>query len=130
MMKKILFAVLLALSCLPLAAQDVYVATDKGCYLAGENIGCSAFCAEGPSVVLLELVSSDGVAAMGKLAVAGGRGAAVLRRPSPVPGRCESARAGPGSPKGGRSAASASRAALPGAAYRACPPEASAGSYP
>ena len=85
MMKKILFAVLLALSCLPLAAQDVYVATDKGCYLAGENIGCSAFCAKGPSVVLLELVSSDGVAAMGKLAVAGGRGAGVLRIPFGTP---------------------------------------------
>lgn len=85
MMKRILLLTVLSLAYLGSAAQGLYVATDKSCYLAGEEIGCSAFCAPGPAVAYLELVSSEGSAAAVKLALQDGRGAGTLRIPFDTP---------------------------------------------
>ncbi|MBR4826409.1 MAG: hypothetical protein IKZ91_00810 [Bacteroidales bacterium] len=84
MMKKILASVFLSLAVLTAGAQ-VYVATDKSCYLAGERIWCSVFCAEGPAVAYLELVSTDGPAARTRIDVRGGRGGGYLQVPLSAP---------------------------------------------
>lgn len=85
MMKKILTALIVLAAAFPAMAQDMYLATDKACYVAGESIGCSVFCASGPSVAMVELVSSDGPAARTKLALSGGRGAGMLHIPFGTP---------------------------------------------
>lgn len=84
MMKRIITIALLSLAALTAGAQ-VYVATDKSCYLAGERIWCSVFCAQGPSVVYLELVSADGPAARSRIDVRGGRGGGSLQVPVGTP---------------------------------------------
>ena len=85
MMKRILTVILLALTGALAAAQNLYVATDRSCYLAGDGIAFSAFSAHGPSVAYLELVSSEGTAASGRLALENGRGAGVLMIPFGTP---------------------------------------------
>lgn len=83
-MKRIFTIVLLSLAALAASAQ-VYVATDKSCYLAGERIWCSVFCAEGPSVAYLELISADGPAARARIDVRKGRGGGSLLIPLGTP---------------------------------------------
>lgn len=83
-MKRILIITLLSLAALTAGAQ-VYVATDKSCYLAGEKIWCSVFCAEGPSVVYLELISADGSTARTRIDVRKGRGGGSLQIPVTTP---------------------------------------------
>ncbi len=85
MMKKILTAIFLPFLCLPLLAQELYIATDKACYVAGESIGCSAFCAPGHSVAMVELAGPGGAAALSKIAMKDGRGAGELRIPFGTP---------------------------------------------
>ncbi|MBQ4201382.1 MAG: hypothetical protein II648_03695, partial [Bacteroidales bacterium] len=105
-MKRLLISLILTLSALSAGAQELYVATDKSCYLAGEMIGCSAFCSPGPPVACLELVSAEGSAAQGKIALNEGRGAGTLAIPfdtptgnyrlvSYLPGQTPDASAGP-----------------------------------
>ena len=105
-MKRLLISIILTLSALNAGAQRLYVATDKSCYLAGEMIGCSAFCSPGPPVACLELVSAEGSAAQGKIALNEGRGAGTLAIPfdtptgnyrlvSYLPGQTPDASAGP-----------------------------------
>ena len=84
MMKRIIIIAILSLAVLSAGAQ-VYVATDKACYLAGERIWCSVFCAEGPSVAYLELISSDGSAARTRIDVRDGRGGGSLQIPAGTP---------------------------------------------
>ena len=67
-MKRLVTISVLLLAAITAGAQ-VYVATDKACYLAGERIWCSVFCAEGPSVAYLELISSDGSVARTRIDV-------------------------------------------------------------
>ena len=84
MMKRLLICTLLVLLSLSAAAQ-VYVATDKPCYLAGERIWCSVFCAGGPSVAYLELSSAEGPVARTRIDLRNGRGGGSLPIPAVVP---------------------------------------------
>lgn len=84
MMRRTGMIVMLLLASLAGRAQ-VYVSTDKACYLAGEHIWCSVFCAEGPSVAYLELVSTDGTAARTRIDVRKGRGGGSLLLPLSIP---------------------------------------------
>ena len=83
-MKRTVILLLLSLAAISVRAQ-VFVATDRTCYLAGERIWCSVFCAEGPSVAYLELISSDGPAARTRIDVRGGRGGGYLQIPLGTP---------------------------------------------
>lgn len=83
-MKRIVTIAILLLAAVTAGAQ-VYVATDKACYLAGERIWCSVFCAEGPSVAYLELISSDGAVARTRIDVRHGRGGGSLQIPLSTP---------------------------------------------
>ena len=83
-MKRLTLILLLALSALQAGAQ-VYVSTDKGSYVAGDRIWCSVFCAEGPAVAYLELISTDEIAARTRIDVRGGRGGGSLRLPLTIP---------------------------------------------
>ena len=84
MMKRIVTIALLTLATLAARAQ-VYVATDKGCYLAGERVWCSVFCAPGHSVAYLELISADGPIARTRIDVRSGRGGGSLQVPMSAP---------------------------------------------
>ncbi|MBO6168948.1 MAG: hypothetical protein J6O51_03145 [Bacteroidales bacterium] len=84
-MKKIFSAIVLSLFAAAAAAQGLYVATDKSCYVAGDTAGCSAFCSPGASVAYIELVSSQGSAARTKLALSNGRGAGTISIPLDAP---------------------------------------------
>ena len=101
MMRKTLLSLLLAaLGALAAAGQPVeriYVSTDKGVYVAGDLLWCSLFCLDAAgtpaysacsSVAYLELVSSQGTAATGKIALVGGRGAGALALPTTLPTGC------------------------------------------
>lgn len=83
-MKRLTLILLLTLSALQAGAQ-AYVSTDKGSYVAGDRIWCSVFCAEGPAVAYLELISTDGVAARTRIDIRGGRGGGSLRLPLTIP---------------------------------------------
>ncbi len=83
-MKRLVAISVLLLAAITAGAQ-VYVATDKACYLAGERIWCSVFCAEGPSVAYLELISSDGAVARTRIDVRHGRGGGSLQVPLSTP---------------------------------------------
>ena len=83
-MKRTILIVLLTLAALGLRAQ-VYVATDKSCYVAGDRIWCSVFSADGPSVAYLELISSAGPAARTRIDLRSGRGGGSLRIPVNAP---------------------------------------------
>lgn len=84
-MKRLLISLVLMFTALGAGAQGLYVATDKSSYLAGELIGCSAFCSPGHPVACLELVSAEGSAAQGKIALYDGRGAGTLAIPFDTP---------------------------------------------
>lgn len=83
-MKRISVILLLALASVAAGAQ-VYVATDKACYVAGDRIWCSVFCAPGPAVAYLELCSQEGTAARTRIALDGGRGGGSLLIPAGTP---------------------------------------------
>lgn len=83
-MKRIAFILLLTLASLSAGAQ-VYVATDKSCYVAGDRIWCSVFSASGPAVAYLELCSSEGTAARTRIALSDGRGGGSLLIPASAP---------------------------------------------
>ena len=96
-MKRIQAFLSLLLCLTPLFAQQrtverVYVTTDRDAYVAGEQIGCSAFCVDvrgGLSTVsrvaYLELHSADGLAASARLALEQGRGAGTIALPASLP---------------------------------------------
>lgn len=100
MMRKTILCLLAALGALAAAGQPVeriYVSTDKGVYVAGDLVWCSLFCldvsgtpalSECSSIAYLELVSSQGTAATGKIALVGGRGAGTLALPTTLPTGC------------------------------------------
>lgn len=67
------------------SAQEIYVATDKQCYIAGDMVWCSAFCADSNAVAYLELQSADGRVQASKIALDKGRGAGCLRIPLNAP---------------------------------------------
>lgn len=85
MMRRLLFTLVLTLAAVSAAAQGVYVASDKSCYVAGDVIGCSAFCKPGSPVVYVELVSTEGSAARTRIALEKGRGAGTLEIPFDTP---------------------------------------------
>lgn len=104
-MKKTLTLLLLTMAlCLsPLAAraqaavartvERTYIATDRGFYIAGDNLWCSAFCvnvatgrlSDLSSVVYLELHSASGVALTAKIALDEGRGGGCIALPPSLP---------------------------------------------
>lgn len=84
MMRRFLTSALLALVSI-VAVARVYVATDKPCYIAGERIWCSVFCARGPAVAYLELISSEGPVARTRIDINGGRGGGSLLIPPVTP---------------------------------------------
>ena len=96
-MRKTLLSLFAALAALTAAGQPVeriYVSTDKGAYVAGDLVWCSLFCIDAAgtpvlssasSIAYLELVSSQGTAVTGKIALIGGRGAGVLALPANMP---------------------------------------------
>ena len=73
------------------AERRVVLATDKAVYIAGDAVLCSVWSLEdgalcdSSAVAYVELVSSDGLAATGKIALTGGRGAGVIVLPSSLP---------------------------------------------
>ena len=83
-MRRFAFILILILAALTARAQ-VYVATDKCCYVAGDRIWCSLFCAPGPAVAYLELQSADGTAARTRIALTDGRGGGSLLIPAVTP---------------------------------------------
>lgn len=80
-MKRLILILLLAAAPALHAGAQVYVSTDKGSYVAGDRIWCSVFCAEGPAVAYLELISTDAVAARTRIDIRGGRGGGSIRLP-------------------------------------------------
>lgn len=83
-MKRLTVILSLLLSVLQAGAQ-VYVSTDKGSYVAGDRIWCSVFCAKGPAVAYLELISTDEVAARTRVDIREGRGGGSIRIPLTIP---------------------------------------------
>ena len=84
-MKKLKFiyvAVISLFSFAGYAQERVYVSTDKECYVAGEDLWYSLYCKDEAGgeysqlsdVAYLQFVSNDGVAALHKGALIGGRG--------------------------------------------------------
>lgn len=76
------------------AVERVYISTDRDCYVAGEDILCSAFCidlnaggclSDCSRVAYLELVSTDGTAQKAKIALNGGRGGGLVTIPASTP---------------------------------------------
>ena len=95
-MKKLKFifvAVMSLLSVAGYAQERVYVSTDKECYVAGEDLWYSLYCKDEASggyshlsdVAYLQFVSSDGVAALHKGALIGGRGCGRFQIPLDLP---------------------------------------------
>ena len=94
-MKRILSIILALGLCTAMNAQSlerVYLATDNDVYLAGEIIWCSAYCLDADgnlgsenAVAYVEVVSTQGQAATGKIALQGGRGAGCVILPTTVP---------------------------------------------
>ncbi len=83
-MKRLACILILTLAALTAGAQ-VYVATDKSCYVAGDRIWCSLFSAPGPAVAYLELRSSEGTAARARIALEQGRGGGSIQIPAVTP---------------------------------------------
>lgn len=83
-MKRIALILILTLAAVTAGAQ-VYVATDKSSYVAGDRIWCSLFSAPGPAVAYLELCSSEGTAARTRIALNEGRGGGSLLIPAGTP---------------------------------------------
>lgn len=64
---------------------QVYVATDKQAYIAGDMVWCSAFCADSNAVAYLELRSTEAVGQTSRIALDRGRGAGGFQIPLTVP---------------------------------------------
>lgn len=64
---------------------EVYLTTDKSCYVAGDNIWCSAFSTSSDAIAYLELHSTDGLAQNGKIHLCHGRGAGNIHIPLSTP---------------------------------------------
>lgn len=84
-MKRIISILSLLAVTICVSAQELYIATDKQCYIAGDMIWCSAFCADSNAVAYLELQSSEGRVQASKIALDKGRGAGCLRIPLSAP---------------------------------------------
>lgn len=82
-MRRIITAILLLVS--GTLHAEVYLTTDKSCYVAGDNIWCSAFSTTGDAVAYVELHSTDGPAQSGKIHLSGGRGAGNIHIPLSTP---------------------------------------------
>ena len=82
-MKRSLTAILLLVS--GMLHAEVYLTTDKSCYVAGDNIWCSAFSTTGDATAYVELHSTDGMAQSGKIHLSGGRGAGNIHIPLSTP---------------------------------------------
>ena len=78
-------AVLLLSAACGAYAQNVYLSTDKSCYVAGDMIWCSAFCSGGNSVAYVELRSTDGMVQSARIALDNGRGCGFLQIPFSAP---------------------------------------------
>ncbi len=99
MRKFIATAVLTALSVLVYAqggriVERSYVATDKACYVAGDDVWCSVFClditaggvlSDFSRVAYVEMIGAAGQTATCKIALEGGRGAGHFRIPVTTP---------------------------------------------
>lgn len=91
--KRYLIVLLCALSLLTARAQErIYVATDRGAYLAGDRVFCSLFCvgekgemSDFSAVSYLELISADGTSAEAKIGLFNGRGAGSFLIPAGTP---------------------------------------------
>ena len=95
-MKKLKFiyvAVISLFSFAGYAQERVYVSTDKECYVAGEDLWYSLYCKDEAGgeysqlsdVAYLQFVSNDGVAALHKGALVGGRGCGKFQIPLDLP---------------------------------------------
>lgn len=92
-MRKLVFCILMLLSAVTAdavqAQERVYVATDKDCYVAGENLWCSVYCLDSSdgacssrsSVAFLEFHSRNGVESVIKVPLIEGRGCGRLQIP-------------------------------------------------
>lgn len=74
--------------------ERAYISTDKSVYVAGDDIWCSAFCFDGSNgmklsslstILYVEIISTDGVAQTGKIALLQGRGAGKISLPATIP---------------------------------------------
>ena len=73
--------------------ERTYIVTDRDVYLAGEQVGCSAFCLDAAtrrpstvsSVAYLELHSAEGLALTAKIGLMDGRGAGFISLPKNLP---------------------------------------------
>lgn len=83
-MRRTIITIISALAA-TLACAQTYLATDKYCYVAGDRIWCSAFSDAAEPVVYIELLSSEGPAARGRIAMLDGRGGGSLRIPFGTP---------------------------------------------
>lgn len=92
-MRKIFITSLFLWLCLgAMAAERIYVKTDRGAYLSGDMVYCSLFVvgqngpeADFPAAAYVELISTDGTAAEAKIGLFEGRGAGSFRIPRSVP---------------------------------------------
>ena len=97
-MRRLLAMIAIALAAAIQAAagpsERVYLSTDRGTYLAGERVWCSAFCLEASegarlsdasSIAYFELHSSEGMALSGRIALCGGRGEGCFTLPETLP---------------------------------------------
>ena len=74
-------------------SERVYISTDRGVYVSGDRVWCSAFCMDAStggfsdfsSIAYLELHSSAGMVHTAKIALLDGRGAGVMQLPSNLP---------------------------------------------
>lgn len=92
-MKK-LFVILFLTATIPmLAAERIFVSTDRSVYIAGESLFCSLFCMETETmqasalsaVAYLEIASEDATAATAKIALMEGRGTGRVLLPASIP---------------------------------------------
>jgi len=76
-------ALLMALSLNAFA--DIQIISDKTCYIAGEQILCSAFCDEANSIAYLQLREEGSTLAATRLLLENGRGGGSLTIPAGIP---------------------------------------------
>jgi len=80
-MKKILTATLVFLLSASFSGAEVYLTTDKSCYVAGDDVWCSAFSTSEDAVAYVELRSSDALLQCAKIHLSSGRGAGNVHIP-------------------------------------------------
>lgn len=85
MMKRTILTAAIWLSASLGAAAQVFLCTDKGSYLAGEQVLCSAFAADSCGIAYVELHSTDGQQVTGKIALEAGRGGGSISLPLNLP---------------------------------------------